>query len=146
MASDALFSVLGNAVIVGWLGLLIVVFVGTENGVGRAAYAVSGLAIPAALSTLPILRLAFGNHEARGDLFSLSGIEARFSDPNALFLLYFEALAFSLFVGGLIVRDREARRVPRVLTIPPLLVMFFKGPIGALIYGALRSIVVLHRK
>ena len=145
MANDLVFAVLGNAVLIGWLCLLLALVVNTQAPIGRALYVIGGAVIPAALATLPIWEHILRDQAVRGDLFSLSGIETRFSDINILFLLYFEALAFSLFVAGLIVRDREKHGVPRFIAAPALFFMFFKGPIGALLYGAARWLIPMRR-
>ena len=146
MANDFLFSSLGNAVLVGWLCIFATLFLSRETRVGRLLYFVGGLVIPAALATLPVWHLVLHKEPTTGDLFSLSGIEMRFSDIDVLFLLYFEALTFSLFVGGLITQDREAKRIPRSITAIALLVLFFKGPLGALFYGLVSWIIVQVRQ
>ncbi len=138
MANDVLFSILGNAILLGWLCILAALFLNVQARMGRGLYLIGGVFIPSALATLPVWEELLNHQARRGSLFSLEGIQTRFSDPDVLFLLYFEALAFSLFVGGLIVRDRGRQAIPRFITLPALVILFFKGPIGALLYGAAR--------
>lgn len=146
MVNDFLFSSLGNAVLVGWLCIFATLFLRKETRAGRLLYFVGGLVIPAALATLPVWDLVLHKEPTTGDLFSLSGIEMRFADIDVLSLLYFEALTFSLFVGGLITQDREANRIPRSITAIALVALFFKGPVGALFYGLGRWIIVQVRQ
>jgi len=145
VASETLFSVLGNAVLVGWVCVLAALWLGAANRPGRFLLSLGGLAIPSGFATLPIWNRAANPGRPAGDLYSLAGIEARFSDADVLFLLYFEALAFSLFVAGLIVRDSSAVGAPRIATFPALTVMFFKGPIGALLYAGVRVLTLKRR-
>ena len=145
MASELLFDILGNAVLVGWLCLFSAVFFRPGTRVHEVALAIGGVATPAALATLPLWDQLIGTGPRAGDLFSLSGIESRFADVNVLFLLYFETLAFSLFVGGLIARDRHTHGMARLIAVPSLIILFFMGPVGALIYGSARWFVVRYR-
>jgi len=53
-----------------------------------------------------------------------------------VFWLHF--LAISLFVGGWITRDGIRYMVPKILTIPCLLITYFAGPLGIMIYWFVR--------
>ena len=50
-------------------------------------------------------------------------------------------LAFDLFVGAWEVRDSQDRGISHFLVIPCLLLTFFLGPIGLLLYFTVRSII-----
>ena len=52
------------------------------------------------------------------------------------FWLHF--LAISLFVGGWIARDGIRYTVPKILTIPCLIITYFAGPLGIMIYWFVR--------
>ena len=52
------------------------------------------------------------------------------------FWLHF--LAVSLFMGAWIVRDGRKYLIPRIVTIPSLILTYFTGPVGLVIYWFLR--------
>lgn len=143
IASEMSFSLLGNLVLLGWAALLISLLLPRKGLAGRISAVVlfgGAVLIPGALATLPLWGLVFTSPPPSGGLFSLQGITERFAEQNRLMLLYFEALCFSLFVGGLMIRDSRRRAVPRWITLPNLGLLFMKGPIGALSYAACRGV------
>ena len=75
-----------------------------------------------------------------GDLFTLDGMVARFADRDRLILLYFESLAFALFVGAWIISDACRKGVPRVVMILVLPLQILLGPAGFASYVAIRKL------
>lgn len=144
-ASETLFSILGNSILAGWFCVVISVFLPRRHVLKSRLVVLGGVIIPAILATLPVWFALFGPQSRAGDLFSLVGILERFENPAVLMLLYFEALAFALFVAGLIARDSEHQAIPRWITAPNLVLLFFKGPIGVLTYAGSRQLAVLIR-
>ena len=47
-------------------------------------------------------------------------------------------LALSLFTGAWIVRDAKKYLIPKIITIPSLILTYFTGPVGLVIYWFFR--------
>ncbi len=75
---------------------------------------------------------------ASADL-SLAGIRALFRSDGAIVLGWTHYLAFDLFVGLWIARDADAKGFSRVAQAPVLLATFLVGPLGLLIWLAIRE-------
>ncbi len=73
-----------------------------------------------------------------GNFNSLAGVAALFSNPWLLLAGWVHYLAFDLFVGSWQARDALAHRIPHWAVVPCLLLTFFFGPAGLLLYLALR--------
>ena len=61
-----------------------------------------------------------------------------FSSPGALLGGWVHYLAFDLFVGAWMVRDAKRVEIPHLAIIIPLGLTFAAGPLGLLIYVAMR--------
>ena len=73
------------------------------------------------------------------ELYSgLEGIYSMFANEALLLIFWLHFLAISLFVGTWIVRDSKRHLVPKVITIPSLILTYFTGPIGLVIYWFFR--------
>ena len=55
-----------------------------------------------------------------------------------LLIFWLHFLAISLFVGSWIVRDSKRYFIPKVIIIPSLILTYFSGPIGLVIYWFFR--------
>ena len=55
-----------------------------------------------------------------------------------LLIFWLHFLAISLFAGSWIVRDSRKYLIPKVVTIPSLILTYFAGPIGLVFYWFLR--------
>ena len=77
--------------------------------------------------------------DSSGGFGSLDGVAALFSDRGLLLAGWLHYLAFDLFVGAWQVR--EARRVglPHPAVLPALVLAFLFGPIGLLVFLAMRA-------
>lgn len=71
--------------------------------------------------------------------FSLAGIKALFRSEGAVVLGWTHYLAFDLFVGLWIARDADAKGFSRIAQAPVLLTTFLAGPLGLLIWLAIRE-------
>ncbi len=102
-------------------------------------------------SIIPFLLLAIGYAYlsyliyAEGNIFdgfelyySLDGLYSMFANEALLLIFWLHFLAISLFAGAWIVRDSKKYFIPKIITIPSLILTYFTGPIGLVIYWFLR--------
>jgi len=68
----------------------------------------------------------------------LDGLYSMFADEKLLLLFWLHFLTISLFAGAWIVRDSKKYLIPKIVTIPSLILTYFTGPIGLLIYWLIR--------
>ena len=68
----------------------------------------------------------------------LDGLYSMFANEVLLLVFWLHFLAISLFMGAWIVRDSRKFLVPRIVTIPSLILTYFTGPVGLVIYWFFR--------
>jgi len=68
----------------------------------------------------------------------LDGLYSMFANEALLLIFWLHFLAISLFAGAWIVRDSKRYFIPRVITIPSVILTYFAGPIGLVIYWFMR--------
>ena len=102
-------------------------------------------------SVIPLLLLALGyvylsyKIFTEGNIFDgfelyngLDGLYSMFANEALLLIFWLHFLAISLFVGSWIVRDSRKYFIPKIITIPTLILAYFTGPIGLVIYWFFR--------
>ena len=73
------------------------------------------------------------------ELYSgLDGLYSMFADDGFLLIFWLHFLAISLFVGAWIVRDSRRYMISRTLVILTLILTYFSGPVGLIIYWFFR--------
>ena len=73
------------------------------------------------------------------ELYSgLDGLYSIFANESLLLIFWLHFLAISLFVGSWIVRDGRRCLIPKIITIPSLIITYFTGPIGLVVYWFFR--------
>ena len=73
------------------------------------------------------------------ELYSgLNGLYSMFANESLLLIFWLHFLALSLFVGAWIVRDSKKYFIPKIITIPSLILTYFTGPIGLVMYWFVR--------
>jgi hypothetical protein len=77
----------------------------------------------------------------KGSFFSLRGVTELFKSPRAVLAGWIHYLAFDLMVGLYIVTDAAHYGIRHGLLLPVLLATLMFGPIGLLLYVALRFCV-----
>ena len=77
----------------------------------------------------------FDGFELYGGLDSLYSM---FANETLLLIFWLHFLSISLFAGAWIVRDAQKYFIPRIITIPSLVLTYFSGPVGILIYWLFR--------
>ena len=68
----------------------------------------------------------------------LDGLYSMFANEVLLLIFWIHFLAISLFAGAWIVRDSRKYFIPKIITIPSLILTYFTGPIGLVIYWFIR--------
>ena len=68
----------------------------------------------------------------------IENLYAIFSDEHFLLIFWLHFLSISLFVGSWIARDSVRYLIPQSLTALSLIVTYFTGPLGIIIYWIIR--------
>jgi hypothetical protein len=97
------------------------------------------IAMPMVLAIVYVVLVASTLGRSEGGLSSLAAVSALFANPWVLLAGWTHYLAFDLFIGGWEVRDAQSRGVPHLLIVPALVLTFFFGPAGLLLYLTIRS-------
>ena len=130
------FSIAGLLAMIGWLALLVSLFVAAARG---PVWTLTRFIIPALLAVAYLLLIVAGVGETEGGGFgSIAQVRALFANDAALAAGWLHYLAFDLFVGTWIAEDSRPRRVPALLVVPCLVLTFLFGPVGLLLYLILR--------
>lgn len=87
---------------------------------------------------LGLLIAYFGTSE--GGFGSLAEVVKLFSQPPMVLLGWVHYLAFDLFIGAWELRDARARGVPHLALLPCFAATFMFGPVGLLLYFAIRGL------
>jgi hypothetical protein len=132
MTVEGIFAACNMVALAGWILLL---------AVPRRGWAmrIAGTAIPLALAAIYLALFALHARESDGGFSSLAAVARLFDNRWLLLAGWVHYLAFDLFIGAWETRDAIARRVPRLLLAPCLLLTFMLGPIGLLCYHAVRA-------
>lgn len=73
------------------------------------------------------------------ELYSgLDGLYSMFSNEILLLIFWLHFLAISLFAGAWVIRDARRYLIPKIITIPSLILTYFSGPVGIVIYWLIR--------
>ncbi|SHJ61532.1 protein of unknown function [Hymenobacter daecheongensis DSM 21074] len=135
LTPDLLFSLANAAALLGWLLLGV-----APRWRGTQAVVHSG-ALPLGLAGAYALLIGghyLGPHAGTGGFGSLAQVAALFQDPWALLAGWVHYLCFDLTIGAWQARDARRRGLPHWLLLPCLLLTFLLGPVGLLLYHALR--------
>ena len=68
----------------------------------------------------------------------LDSLNKIYSNESLRLVFWLHFLAVSLFVGAWIARDGERHMVPKALSAPCILITYFTGPLGIVIYWLVR--------
>lgn len=100
------------------------------------------LCLAYALGLAAVLSGVVGGGGANGsgaDFTTIAGVRAIFASDAGLVIGWTHYLAFDLFVGLWIARDGDVKHISRLVQAPILLATFLAGPLGLLIWLALRE-------
>jgi hypothetical protein len=132
MTPEALFGLCNKFAVLGWLLLIVA---------GRKRWAsglVTAVIIPLALALVYSFLIPLHWRESEGSFNTLSGVAELFANRWLLLAGWIHYLAFDLFIGNWEVRDAIRNRLPHWAVIPCLVLTFLFGPVGLLVYFALR--------
>ena len=73
-----------------------------------------------------------------GLYLGIENLYAIFSDENFLLIFWLHFLSISLFVGAWIARDSTRYSIPKLLTALSLILTYFTGPLGIIVYWVIR--------
>lgn len=134
MNPDTLFPFANMTAIAGWIALLASPFI------PRLSDTIASTIIPLLLSVAYAgLILAFWAG-AQGGFDTLANVELLFETREMLLAGWLHYLAFDLFVGGWIARTARAEGVSFILVVPCLALTFMFGPVGFLLFSAIRAV------
>ena len=68
----------------------------------------------------------------------LDGLDEIYTNESIRLVFWLHFLAISLFTGAWIARDCIKNMVPKLLSIPCIVVTYFAGPVGIIIYWFIR--------
>ena len=134
---SSIFGLAGNLAILGWLALLVSLFVRPAR---HYAFPAAQFVIPAILSAGYVLLIWHGRagFEA-GGFGSIEAVRTLFANDAALAAGWLHYLAFDLFIGAWISRDAAGRGISPFIVLPCLPLTFLLGPAGLLLYLAART-------
>jgi hypothetical protein len=134
VSADQIFSVCNSVALGGWLVLAVA-------GRSRwASYLAIGVIVPLLLAIAYLVLVVGHFGETKGGFGTLTDVAALFSNRWLLLAGWIHYLCFDLFIGSWEVRDAQAHGISHWLVIPCLLFTFMFGPIGLLLYFALRFV------
>ena len=70
--------------------------------------------------------------------FGLESLYSIYSEEKFLLIFWLHFLSISLFVGGWIARDSERYMIPKFLSVICLIITYFTGPVGLVLYWFFR--------
>ena len=70
--------------------------------------------------------------------YGLDALYSMFSNESFLLIFWLHFLAISLFVGSWIARDSQKYLIPKFFVAISLLITYFTGPVGLLVYWFIR--------
>ena len=135
--SETIYLVANWGVIPFWLLLIIFPNHGITNFFAQSIIAPLLLAI--AYSYLSYNLYLDNNIFSGFELYDgLDGLYSMFANEILLLIFWLHFLSISLFAGAWIVRDAKKYFIPKIITIPSLVITYFSGPIGLVIYWFFR--------
>ena len=135
LTPDLLFAVANPVALLGWALLVL-----APRWRGTHAVVLSG-ALPLLLAAAYAMLIGYQTvaHPATGGGFgSLGQVAALFQEPWALLAGWVHYLCFDMWIGAWEARDAQRRSVPHWALVPCLAATFMLGPLGLLLYSAVR--------
>jgi hypothetical protein len=133
MSPEQLFSVCGALATTGWL---LLVFLPRRRWTARL---VCPVIIPLLLALVYLWLVATTLGRTPGGFGSLDDVSLLFQNRRVLLAGWIHYLAFDLFIGSWEVRDAQRVGLRHLLVAPCLALTFLFGPVGLLLYFALRG-------
>ena len=131
---EAVFRIANFGAVIGWIVLALAAVFGWRGALDRFCGTLVPLLL--ALAYLVLLVSHWGGPQV--DFTSLAGVAAMFRQPAAVLAGWLHYLAFDLLVGVSIVGRFLDDRMPRLLLLLVLPLAFLFGPLGWLVFQAIR--------
>ena len=136
VSAETVFTIANNGILIFWLLLIVAPrWKGTD-------LLVHSMAVPVLIGLTYawlIARSFMGEGASGTSFFSLAGVMAFFTSPVAATAGWIHYLVFDLFIGAWETRDAQRRSISHLAVIPCLIVTLLFGPIGLLLYLAMRA-------
>jgi Domain of unknown function (DUF4281) len=133
MTPDQLFKICNSLAPLGWLLLL----VAPKWKYTKLIVLQGILPLMLGLVYLTLIILFFGKSE--GDFSSLAGVMKLFTDPWGVTAGWVHYLVFDMFIGTWELSNSQKLGISHWVMIPCLLLTFFFGPIGLIMYYLVRA-------
>ncbi len=134
MHPETLFGASGKLAMAGWA---LLVFAPRW----RWSQRIASLIIPLTFAIVYLVLIVLYFAKSPGGFGTLGQITQLFQNPWLLLAGWIHYLAFDLFLGAWQARQAKRLGISHFLVIPCLLFTFLFGPIGLLIFWAIRSVV-----
>ncbi|MCW4463386.1 ABA4-like family protein [Sphingomonas sp. BT-65] len=136
---SSIFGLASNLAMLGWLALLVALFVKPAR---TYAWPAAQFVIPAILAIGYVLLIWQGRSGfEQGGFSSVEAVRTLFANDAALTAGWLHYLAFDLFIGAWISRDAASRGISPLIVLPCLPLTFLLGPAGPLLYLAARAVL-----
>ena len=133
MSWPLIFKIANASVIPAWFLLLVFP---NRSITSRLVHSGAWSAALSILYTI-LLLYSFGGD---GGMDSLENLKISFQRDEIMLLGWVHYLAFDLFIGAWISRDANRIGLHHLLVVPVLILTLFAGPVGLLIYLAIKTI------
>lgn len=133
MSPEIIFNVTQPLALFGWLLLLFSPLIPT------LADRIAGVVIPILLALVYAVMLIIYLPESEGGFTSLPEIMKLFTVPGLAMTGWLHYLAFDLFIGGWEVRTARREGIAHWQVLPCLALTLLAGPIGLMLFLALRA-------
>ena len=135
--SETIYLLANWGVIPFWLMLIIMPYHGLTNFLAQSI--IVPLILAVAYSYLAYNLYIENSIFDSFELYSgIDGLYSMFSNENLLLIFWLHFLALSLFLGAWMTRDAKKFFIPKIILIPSLIITYFTGPVGLVIYWLLR--------
>jgi disulfide bond formation protein DsbB len=134
MTPEQIFSIANLVAAVAWLALIV------QPRRHWVTDVVTSLLVPGLLASVYVAIVVTTFWRTPGGFSTLADVAMLFSSPWALLAGWIHYLVFDLLIGTWEVRDSHDRGIPHLIVVPCLVLTFFFGPAGWLIYTAVRSV------
>lgn len=134
MTPETIFEITNPLALVGWILLLFAPLM------PKWSDRIAGYAIPAVLAAIYAVMLVSHAGEGEGGFGSLAEVMSLFTVPGLVMAGWLHYLAFDLFIGAWEVRTARREGIAHWMVIPCLALTLFAGPIGLLLFLAIRAV------
>jgi hypothetical protein len=134
MHPETLFNASGKLAMAGWV---LLVFAPRW----RWSQRIASVIIPLTLAVVYLVLIVLYVAKSPGGFSTLAQVAQLFQNPWLLLAGWIHYLAFDLFLGAWQTRQAQHLGISHFLVVPCLLLTFLFGPIGLVVFSAIRSVV-----